>query len=135
MSFSLILDAHILVHFLHYVRKHNISLLLRTFPSSRTSLQHSIASHHSSTDHAISDHVTSYHVISHHIILYHITSQAVDVAQRTGLDIARQRLHQTAIEILRASKNTSSAIMNTASAAAGMNQYMVRHSVAVHAYM
>lgn len=56
-----------------------------------------------------------------------MTPQAVDVAQRTGLDIARQRLHQTAVEILRASKNTSSAIMNTAQSAAGMNQYMVRH--------
>lgn len=58
---------------------------------------------------------------------YDMTPQAVDVAQRTGLDIARQRLHQTAVEILRASKNTSSAIMNSAQAASGMNQYMVRH--------
>jgi hypothetical protein len=56
-----------------------------------------------------------------------MTPQAVDVAQRTGLDIARQRLHQTAVEILRASKNTSSAIMNTAQSASGMNQYMVRY--------
>jgi hypothetical protein len=31
------------------------------------------------------------------------------------------------VEILRASKNTSSAIMNTAQSASGMNQYMVRY--------
>jgi hypothetical protein len=59
----------------------------------------------------------------------HTHAQAVDIAQRTGLDTARQRLHQTAVEILRASKNTASAIMNTAHGAAGMSgipsQYMV----------
>ena len=109
-------------------------LLLRTYPSSLSSSHH-MTSHHITLQQIMRYHIMSHHITLSHIKLYHITSQAVDVAQRTGLDIARQRLHQTAIDILRASKNTSSAIMNTASAAAGMNQYMVRYSVVVRAYV
>lgn len=92
---------------------------------------HSITSYHSPSRHSPTHFSPSHHSPSHlsslSIIWRNITPQAVDVAQRTGLDIARQRLHQTAVEILRASKNTSSAIMNTAQSASGMNQYMVRH--------
>ena len=57
--------------------------------------------------------------------------QAVDIAQRAGLDTARLRLHQTAVEILRASKNTSNAIMNSSQMGGMPAQYGVRTCVTV----
>jgi protein transport protein SEC24 len=37
-----------------------------------------------------------------------LSKQAVDIAQKTGMDNARQRIHQTTIEMLRASKQSAS---------------------------
>ena len=42
-----------------------------------------------------------------------LAKQAVEVAQKVGLDTSRQRLHQTTVDILRCSKNPSSALLHT----------------------
>jgi hypothetical protein len=42
-----------------------------------------------------------------------LAKQSVEIAQKTGLDNARQRVHQTTVDILRAAKNPQM-IMNQA---------------------
>jgi hypothetical protein len=52
-----------------------------------------------------------------------LAKQAVDIAQKSGLDNARQRLHQSTVDILRASKNTAAAIMGGQGGMGMQSQY------------